>query len=110
MFYFGTVASRVSNIEAVTDENNPESVILTWIVTGRRDKFLISYSPDESASSVEVTDLNYTFTDLTPGTTYNFTFVTVGSDGTQSAEATKEVALCEFLQSLCLLYSRSLLS
>ena len=95
MFYLDIVPSPVSNIEALTDQTNPESVTLTWNVTGGRDKFLISYSPDEPALHIEVTDLNYTFTDLTPGTTYTFTFVTVGSDGTNSTEATKEVTLCE---------------
>ena len=101
MFYLGTVPSPVSNIDAITDQTNPDSVTLTWNVTGRRDKFLISYSPDEPASHIEVTDLNYTFTDLIPGTTFTFTFVTVGSDGNQSTEATKEVALCELSEFVC---------
>ena len=110
MFSLDIVPSPVSNIGAVTDQTNPESVTLTWNVTGRRDKFLISYNPMEPDSSVEVTDLNYTITDLIPGTTYTFTLVTVGSDGTNSTEVTKEVALCELGETLHLIYSRSFLS
>ena len=110
MFYLDTVPSPVSNIETVTDQTNPESVTLTWNVTGRRDKFFISYSPNESDSPVEVTDLNYTFTDLIPGTTYTFTFVSVGPDGSNSTEVTKEVTLCELGESLFLIFFRSSVS
>ena len=101
--YHEIAPSPVSYIEDVTHQTNPESDTLTWNVTGRSDKFLISYSPTEPNSPVEVTDLNYTFTDLTPGTTHNITFVTVGSDSNQSIEATKEV-MCELQESLCLTF------
>ena len=104
MFSLEIVSSPLSKIEAITDQTNPESDTLTWDVTAGRDKFLTSYSPAESDSPDEVTDLNYTFNDSIPGTTNTFSFVTVGSDGNQSTGATKEVAWCELGESLFLTF------
>ena len=106
LFSLDIVPSLVSNIEDIPDQTNPESVTLGSNVTEGRDKFNISYSPAESDSPEEVTDLHYTFNDSTPGTTNIFNLATAGSDGNQSTGATKEVALCELGESLCLIFSR----
>ena len=88
----------MTSINGNTDNTNPDTVTLTWGINGGHEKFQISYSPNPPDPPEETNDTQFTFTDLTPGETYNFTIIAINSVGNESEEAFEVVNMCKFTE------------